>query len=183
MRETMLLWAVVLIAVAVVRAWRTREWRVPIVYAALTGVFLGAFLLHLSLAKDFIKSGAAATPFFQYITAIARSGLEHNFLQPTSYLGLPYGLFAFPLFPLLLTGIAGFVLVLADRPWARWAAAGYLAAEGLYYLTLGATSSYWGQHVMPLALIGTAALLAYADRALLPRETTGQPPSKRTATA
>lgn len=166
MRETMLLWAAVVFAIMCVRAWRERRWTVPLIYAGMFAAFVAEFVLHLRTAKDFIQTGASSTPFFAYISNNAGMGVIHKFLAPTSYLVLPYGFYSFPAYLLLPLGAAGFYFALADRPWARAATVGFIAAEALYYLTLGATSSYWGQHVMPLAIMGTAALLAVADRAL-----------------
>jgi hypothetical protein len=84
-------------------------------------------------------------------------------LKATSYLMLPYGFYAIPGFLFLPLGAAGLWSSTEPGSVERFALTAYTLSWLLISVLVGATSSYWGMDIMPLAVLGTALLLANAD--------------------
>jgi hypothetical protein len=168
-RETTISWLVVVFSVSVVMSFRKRaSWRLPVIGAGGFVLFAAAYVLHYFGARPLFGAidSAGSTTLGALLVGNFGRGLARNFLAPTSYMMVPYGLFTVQTWPFLALGIAGFWWGTRGTGLARWAICGYLTAFGVLFLTIGATSSYWGQQVMPLALVGTAALMSTTDEAL-----------------
>lgn len=135
-----------------------------------TGVavaFLVAFALqywlHLRAGAKVVavNFGNPATRFF----GLVGESIARKFLQPTSYMMFPYGSFQIGGWVVLVLAIGGALLVLARHWRVQALVVGYLVFWTAWYMVFGVSSSYWGQHVMPVAVAGAAMLAASADRA------------------
>ncbi|MDP2182116.1 MAG: hypothetical protein Q8K99_06070 [Actinomycetota bacterium] len=169
-RETLVFWPMILLAGA---AWRRKElaggWRTVGVLAGYVALFAAAYALHYVNAARLIAPEAMVSASF--IARLQQSWAQTfagKFLAPASYMMWPYGAFRIPGALYMFTGTAGFALALKDSPLARWTATAHAAFWIVFYLTIGAASSYWGQQTMPFYLLGTVLLVAWAGGAMEP---------------
>jgi hypothetical protein len=166
-RSTAGAWMLVLIVGAIL-LWRRGQpgWRsMAIGYGAGLVGAMGAFGLHYQSAKPYFAQSVLAKPFnlVDLLVPNAMAGIDWKVMSATSYLMQPYGLFLFPTVLMLPAASLGFWLALPRGTAKRFALTAYPSMMLAYYLTIGATSSYWGQLVMPVGIIGTALLVARAD--------------------
>ena len=170
-RETAGAWALALTAGAVFLWLRgQREWRAKaIAYIAGMVGAVALFAVHyVSGLPYFVRN--ENTSSFSLISMLApnvSATLDWKLMGPTSYLMQPYGLYAFPTAFVLPAASAGFWLSLPTGSIERLVLTVYPLMMLLYLLIIGATSSYWGQIVMPVGLIGAALLFARADRLVI----------------
>jgi hypothetical protein len=179
-RETFALWLLVLAALLTVAAWRwSAPWRQALVAWCALAAGVAFFGVHVILAGAYISHPAIGS-VFGYLAGNVGQSLDVKFFSPMFYIGFPYALplagFGYlgvgfdgvaRLFALVLPlGMAGCWVAFADEALARYATVAYLALFGLFFLAVGATGQYWGQNVIPLALVGTVALLASLDKAV-----------------
>lgn len=181
-RETLVFWPMILLVAAV---WRRRElsggWRTVGVMAGYLGLFAVAYALHYVNAAKLIAPEAMETAsFFSRLQQSGAQTIAGKFLAPASYMMWPYGAFRIPGAVFMFLGTAGFALALKDWAIARWTTVAHAAFWIVFYLTIGAASSYWGQQTMPFYLVGTVLLVAWAGGAIEPAV---QTKVARTATA
>ncbi len=166
-REIMAVWLLVILAAACVKWLRDRSaWRLLAGYSATLAAFGGAFAWHYSAGARYTARATVeqSGSFVQgALAASAGLGLMDKLLKAPSYLLLPYGFYAVPGYLFLPAGSAGFFSITKPGSVARLALTGFPLAMLALYVVTGATSSYWGMHVMPFAILGTAALVANAD--------------------
>jgi hypothetical protein len=156
---------VMIVAGAICRIRGAREWLArTLAYAGGLLAAAGLFAWHYASGLRFFtpQPQAAFDPLGAFAANRTR-GYDWKLLAPTSYLMLPYGMYAVPALLLMPASAAGFWFALPKGSAERFALAGYQVAMLALFLTVGATSSYWGQLVMPLAVMGTGLLLARAD--------------------
>ena len=77
---------------------------------------------------------------------------------------LPYGLDSFIPAYLAPFGIVGLGVGLSRTPVARLVTTSYVTAMIAFFLVFGATSTYWGQIVNPLLVVGIMLLVVSLDR-------------------
>jgi hypothetical protein len=100
---------------------------------------------------------------WQLVLATSQDTLQNKFWIPTSYLTFPYGTGFVPAFILLILGALGFLQVIRQDDFARFAPAAYLLFFTAFMFVIGATNSYWGQDLSLIGVIGVAILLAGID--------------------
>ena len=164
-REILVFWLAVLIAAACWQWLRKRlAVRYPLAFGGAFVAFVLAYAAHyfLELPYQAAMTGNEGT-LGRLLTASAFP-LSQKFFGPTSYLMFPYGDAVVPAFLLVLSGAAGFFLVIRDNELARTAIPAYLLIFLAFLFVVGASSSYWGQDLSLLAVTGTAVLLAGLDR-------------------
>lgn len=95
---------------------------------------------------------------------MAQFDLVYKLVQPTSFMMFPYGYFVLPGLVLWLVGPLGlWVVSRHDRP-TRHALVLWSVYWIAFYLILGVSSSYWGQHTLPVSLMGLGLLLCTLDQ-------------------
>ncbi|MDO8881049.1 MAG: hypothetical protein Q7W44_09685 [Coriobacteriia bacterium] len=160
MREVMVVWLVILTVGAFMAARKDASARKAVVAGAiLLAIFGVALFVHYGAAQSIISDAATGTDGGAFLVKNMGRPLEVKVLPATSYMMFPYGMFSFPAAVFLPLGIVGLWYALRRDRWLAWLAASLPAFWLVFYLVVGPSSSYWGQHVMPLALIGTALLL------------------------
>ena len=116
---------------------------------------------------------AAGAPYFAFAYTSSAQMLinlagTRTFVQkvilPTDYLTYAYGFFKVYGLVWLLLAPVGFWAVLKPEREVRWAMLAFAGFWIVFLFVMGATSSYWGQTIMPPILLGSALLLAGADR-------------------
>jgi hypothetical protein len=165
-RETAGAWALVLLASSAFLWLRgDAQWRGRTIgYAARLLGGMAAFGLHYVVGQQYFPASPPKTfNLAAWLGSNAGNGLDWKLMSATSYLMQPYGLYAVPTLLMLPAASAGFWLALPDKSLERLALTIYPTMMLLYFLTIGATSQYWGQIVMPIGIIGTGLLLARAD--------------------
>jgi hypothetical protein len=165
MREIFAIYLIVLLGVAVVLWLKKRmSLRDVVASAAALGAFVAAYAAHYMIEAPYLGNVAVTEGTLGTILSVAARPLASRFSGPISYLMFPYGDAVFPAFLLALVAAVGLFLVLRDFEPARWALPGYLIAFLLFLGLIGASSSYWGQDISALSVIGCAVLLAGIDR-------------------
>ena len=172
-REVAAFWLVALLAYAAVRF--VRERRTATGRSALTALGVAAacfaafavlYWLHLRAAATVIAPDLPSPEtFVGRLRRSAAAPLVSRFVTPTEYMLFPYGRFVLPGVVFLLASPVAwwFALRRGTSPSPPLSAAvlpGYLAFLIAFTATVGATSSYWGQGYMPLAIAGIAAVVA-----------------------
>jgi hypothetical protein len=165
-REALLPWLLILAACAVWFWWRsgrTREWAVrAAACSGLSILFAAAYAFHVRTAAAYIGT-SLASPVDHFLGRVS-ADLTFKVLSPTSYMMFPYGHFSVPGVVLWLAAPLGFWLALRSETQVR---AAVLLFSGFWigwYFVFGPSSSYWGQHVLPVAVVGFALLLASIDQ-------------------
>jgi hypothetical protein len=162
-REVLFVWLGILVAVAIWQSIKRPVWRKPLaLFLALVAVFALAYVVHLQTASGYLDPAAvkaAAPQRLNVYIDLAGRPLSEKLLAPASYLMFPYGAPRVPTWLLLPLGALGFWLALRKHKSVAAAMSGYLLFWFLFYLVIGATSTYWGMHTMPLALAGTSLLI------------------------
>jgi hypothetical protein len=172
-RELLVIWLIMLLVVAAYQALRSKEkgWlRAAVAMLVLLVLFVPAYTVHWNKTLTLVDSkaplhggtdGTGPTGIVYVLRSVIlprQNPIEHRLFQPTSYLMYPYGSFRFPNWILMPLGVLGLWMGLRrDRPVALLIA-GYVFFWFCYYLFIGPTLSYWGQMVMPLAVMGTGML-------------------------
>jgi hypothetical protein len=162
-RETLVIWLIALIVFAALRRKSTEEGTRDIIVAgSLLVVFAALYGLHYFQAGQLIApaANAGAGGFIQRLMLSAQLSTDAKFMAPMSYMMWPYGFFRLPGAVLAAAGVVGYLVGLRRARVLSWIVAGYGAFWFVYYATIGAASSYWGQQVMPFYLIGVALLVA-----------------------
>jgi hypothetical protein len=163
-RDVALIWLAILLINALVRGWRhgAKWWRLAALYAALMAGFFVLYFWHLRAGAPYVAPQPGAGTIGQRLVASAAAGLGQRFFAPAAYMMVPYGTLigkrALPLF----VQLAGWWLVLRRNNAARAPVLAFALFWIVFTATIGAASSYWGQMYMPVALVGSAALLAWA---------------------
>jgi hypothetical protein len=172
-RELLVIWLIMLLVVATYRVLRSKEkeWlRGAVAMLVLLVLFVVLYTLHWNKTLTLVDSkaplhggadGTGPTGIVYVLRSVIlprQNPIEHRLMQPTSYLMYPYGSFRFPNWILMPLGALGLWMGLRrDKPIALLIA-GYVFFWFSYYLIIGPTLSYWGQMVMPLAVLGTGIL-------------------------
>lgn len=161
-REPAALWLAVLLASAVVFRLRgAREWGGrALAFAGMLAAFAVAYALHLHAAAAIVGTPAHAVSIAEILRVSASRPLAARFVAPASYVMYAYGFYQLPAWLFLFAQLPGLALVLRSEPHVRILALAFAGLWLAFTLTIGGTSSYWGQLYMPMALAGTAALLA-----------------------
>ena len=166
LRETAGLWLLCACVVLLVAGSRNRRWTRP---AAVAGGLLAcaivAFALHVWTSSAYVLHPSAnGSVLLAYITGQSTRSLTDRALAPLAYLMFPYGLDTFSPVWLVPIGIVGLWVGLRKTPLARLVATSYVAVMVAFFFTVGATSTYWGQVVNPLIVIGVTLLALSLDR-------------------
>jgi len=169
------IWLVILAGSGVISAIRGNPagWRRAGLATALLGVFALGYWAHLRAGAPYIAPGGTGPGVVDMLIASARRPLEARFLTPAGYSLQPY-VFVLGIPPVaMLLQFPGLAIVLRHDAEVRLPVLAYAAFWTLFTVTIGATSSYWGQLYTPLAIMGTAALVAWLAPGCVP--VTGQP--------
>jgi hypothetical protein len=170
-REVVVFYLLVVLAVGAVRWLLKRESvRAVVPFAVALAVFVVAFGAHYLAEAPYIvlKSGGST---LAEIIQVSTRPLSSKLFGPTSYLMLPYGDGVVPGFVVDVIGTLGLFFVLRRSGYARWALAGYLVFFLGFMAILGASSTYWGQDISALGVVGCAVLVAGLDRLGVREET------------
>lgn len=177
-RDVLLIWLLILIGVSCFTWLRKRglEWgRRAAVSSGMLLAFGGAYAWNYANAARIVVTSDFRGPLGRVLD-MAGYDLVYKLVQPTSYMMFPYGYFVLPGLVLWLVGPLGLWAVTRnDRP-TRYALVAWSAYWIAFYVILGVSSSYWGQHTLPVSLMGLGLLLCTLDQ-LGPRlELRGDPP-------
>ena len=162
-RETLIFWLLALLVYAILRARSAPSGKRDAVFAlSAVGIFAALYAVHYVQASQLIAPdiNGGTGGFVDRLLISSKASLEGKFLAPTSYMMWPYGFFRLPGAALAVLGVFGFSTLHRRNRAFTWMAAGYGAFWLVYYATVGAASSYWGQQVMPFYLLGVAFLVA-----------------------
>ncbi|MDR3687184.1 MAG: hypothetical protein P4L93_09545 [Coriobacteriia bacterium] len=163
-RDVALIWLAILLLWAIYRGWRegAKWWRFAGLYAAFMLGFFVLYFVHLRAGAPFVAPQPGAPDIKGRLAASAADTFGTRFIAPAAYMMVPYGTFigkrALPLFAQL----PGWWLVLRRNKGALVPVLAFATFWVLFTATIGATSSYWGQMYTPIALVGSAALFAWA---------------------
>lgn len=170
-REIFVLWLLALLVIAAVQALRSEKWRkTALVMLVLVLLFVPVYVAHYQKALTYVdtKAPLSAEGGFQrglnMAIGLIKNPFDWKFLAPTSFLMYPYGSFRFPAWIFLPLGALGFWIALRKDKQVAFTLASYPTFWLVFYFVFGPTNSYWGQHVMPLAVMGTGILLAELHR-------------------
>ncbi len=134
-----------------------------VIFSLFLLLFLLIYPLHYIKASQYIAKNNLNQILFSIISNWNIEKLIKGFLAPTCYMMFPYGFFKFPPFLFMLFAMLGFYSLLKNDLLIGAASFFYILFWTIFFLTVGASSSYWGQYVMPLAILGTALLLGSLD--------------------
>jgi hypothetical protein len=169
-REVILVWLVVMAAVALARwALRREEGatvrKMAVLYSALALGFLPFFGAHLVLASKVmgLTGQEQRTQALGLVSHALAQPVLTKLAGPLSYLTLPYRLLGATPIWVPLAAIAGFWFVLRKAPEVRPYAVAFPVFWLLYYAAIGASSGYWGQQTMPVFLLGAGMAIAGLD--------------------
>jgi hypothetical protein len=159
-REVFLFYVLVVLAVATV-LWVRRKLsgRVVLGFAVALGVFALAYAAHYFAEAPYIvikNQGSTLST----ILSFQGLPLELKLFGPTSYLMFEYGSGVVPGVVLAVVGLVGLYWSTRGSRVAQFALPLYVLLFLVFLAAVGASSSYWGQDIMPLAIAGCAALLA-----------------------
>ena len=167
-REVAAIWLVFLVVGALaglVLDKEKRSWRDLAAYAAAFGVLGAALVLHDKAASAVIAAGTVAIPIVTMLKTSAARALEAKFVAPAGYLMHPYSFYAIPPVVFVLLAPFGYFVTGLGRSWRLRVT---ILAAAIFWpaftLSVGATSSYWGQQYTMFAMIGVAALAAWLAR-------------------
>jgi hypothetical protein len=170
-REVAAIWLVILVAGAVV-ALRTADEtgrdkpraRRDIVFYGICFVgFAIAVWAHRTPASALIAATAASKSAADMLIASAGRPLYDRFLAAGGHNLYPYGFFLFP--PAWLSALAPLGYWLSLREGSRRVLLTVFGGSAfwlVFTLTIGASSSYWGQQYTSLSVLGSAAVLVWA---------------------
>lgn len=131
------------------------EKKARVSFGVAVGVFLAVYPFHYLKAAQFIVNSAGSVE-----TITSRLSMTH-FMPTSSYLNFPYGFFIWPSY--IMMALA--VLVWA---WRRRFDMLILTLLAFPYFAY-ASSSYWGQHLMPLIIFSSFMIFAIGPQALADR--------------
>ena len=163
-RDVALIWLAILLLWAIYRGWRegAKWWRLAALYSALMLGFFALYFMHLRAGAPYVAPQPNGLDIKGRLAASAATSFGQRFIAPTEFMMIPYGTLigkhALPLFAQL----PGWWLVLRRNRGALVPVLAFAVFWIVFSATIGATSSYWGQMYMPIALVGSAALLAWA---------------------
>jgi len=164
-REVFVVYLMLVLVVAAVLWLRKRlAARTVAIFGVAQLAFMGLYAVHYAIAATYMGDVAVKENTMGNTLAIMGKPFEVKFLGATSYLMFPYGDAVMPAFVLAIIGAAGLFLLLREADLARLALSCYLILFLVFLATIGASSSYWGQDISPLAVTGCAVLLAGLDR-------------------
>ncbi len=164
-RETAIFALLILLAWAAWRALRReREWVVRTI--ALTGmavVFALAYWLHLRAGSPYVVSSLSpGGTVAKMLRLSAERPFSERFLAPAEFGFLIYLLLLVPSWLPLALQFPGWWVTLRSSHDASVPVLAHSVFWVLFALTLGMSAAYWGALYMPLAITGSAALLAWA---------------------
>lgn len=170
-REVLVVWLLILVAVALYQTIRDRAlWKVLATLVVLLLVFAVAYALHYQKTQQYVYHGAelatkgGLAQSLSLLAALTRSSIQAKIVAPTGYLMFPYGGFKIPPWIFLPLGIVGLYVALRKDRVSAMTVAAWPAFWLAFYLIFAPTSTYWGMHVMPVSIAGTAMLLVSLDR-------------------
>lgn len=171
-RETALFALVIMLGWALWRAVTKRgAWVARSVWlAAMCGAFFGCYALALRWATPFTlgaASGSATSTVMVAIERSARRSLAEKVLLPAAFGTFLYRFLGIEPIIFVLAQVPGWFLALRDDHDALVPVLGFAVFWLLFTGFLGATSSYWGLIYMPIAFIGSGALVAWSATRLL----------------
>lgn len=160
-RETLVIWLLALVVLAVLHRKESHGMRDLAIAAGALVAFAVLYGMHYWQAGQLIapEINAGTGGFFKRLVASSEMSFASKFSAPLWYMMWPYGFFKPPGAFFALLGIGGFAISLRGNRLLRWMVPGYGAFWLVYFATIGAASSYWGQQVMPFYLLGVALLL------------------------
>lgn len=164
-RDFALIWLVLLLANALWLYFRGRksQWkRRAVAYALMIAAFFTLYFIHLRAGIPYVAEQPGAPGIAGRLRDSAVLGFDQRFLAPASYLMFPYGESVVRRALLVFAQVPGWWLVLRRDPPALVPVLALVLFWIAFTLTIGAPSSYWGQMYMPLAVVGSASLLAFA---------------------
>lgn len=152
------------LAVVWVRDRANRKWLVrAAVFAGLAVVWLVLERVHESIGAPYFAFQYTSSAQMLLNLAATRTFVQKVIL-PTDYMMFAYGFFYVYGLVWLVVAPLGFWAALTPEREVRFSMLVYCGFWALFLVTLGATSSYWGQTIMPVFLLGSAMLLACGDR-------------------
>jgi hypothetical protein len=154
----------IVLGVIWLRDRKAREWLVRgAVFAALAVAWLVLERVHEAAGAPHFAFAYTSSVQMLINLAGARTFVQKAIL-PTDYLAYAYGFFKVYGLVWLLLAPLGFWAVLKPEREVRWALLAFVGFWIVFLFVMGATSSYWGQTIMPPMLLGSALLLVGADR-------------------
>jgi hypothetical protein len=164
-RETFGAWLLALVVVALLGSIADKRWRRYALFSAgMLGAGIVGYLLHAAAGAAYIIKPTEGSSLAGYLLNSASRSITFRLLAPLSYLMAPFGWFVFSPVALVPLGLVGLWVGLARTNVSRLVSVMYVLAYLIYFATLGAPSTYWGQVVMPLVVVGLALFLASLDR-------------------
>ena len=131
-------------------------------YASFIAGFFILYFAHLRAGSPYVAAQPSAPDVRGRLALSAAAGLGQRFFAPAAYMMVAYGgplgrraLFMFAQLP-------GWWIVLRKDREALWPVMAFVVFWIAFTAIIGAASSYWGQMYVPVAIVGSAALLAWA---------------------
>jgi hypothetical protein len=163
-RDVTLIWLAILTVHALYRAARgDRDWRLRAgVHVALMVGFFALYFAHLRAGAPYVATQPTSLTVWDRLAISASYTLGQRFFTPASYMMNPYGSAIGRHASLMFAQLLGWWLVLRGNVAALVPVLAFALFWIVFTLTIGAPSSYWGQMYTPVAVVGSAALLAWA---------------------
>ena len=163
-RDVALIWLAILLVNAAVLAWRgeARWRRLAVMYAVFMMGFFLVYFAHLRAAAPFVAPQPNSPDIRGRLAVSAVNNLDQRFFAPAAYMMVAYGSAVGRRALFVFAQIPGWWLVLRREKEALWPVLAFSVFWIAFTLTIGATSSYWGQVYTPVAVMGTGALFAWA---------------------
>jgi hypothetical protein len=163
-RDVALVWLVILLVNALVMSWRAgAEWRRrAALYAAFLAGFFVLYFIHLRAGAPFVVPQPGALSIAGRLSVSFANSLSQRFFAPAIYMMVAYGWLMGHHALMMLLQVPGWALVLRRERPALLPVLAFVGFWIAFTATIGATSSYWGQMYTPIAMVGSAALFAWA---------------------